>query len=191
MKGRKSRSFLLAHTADGIDPSSHSLVVVNPSLAVAEEFRVKLLADPAWAEWTATLSSIASVTFTARMRTIGSWGDISDTDAVWESFACTVKDEAAFVAAHDRFFASETGKKGPAQVHVAAVAAAGGAPYTHVIDVGWASEAEMEAWREANASNADWLAYVDAASAAATCGDPTLSRVLSAGGASMKAALGR
>jgi hypothetical protein len=191
MKDRKSRALLLANVADGVDPASHTLVVLSPSIASSEAFREKLLSDPAWAEWTSTLSSLATITSTARFQTLKSWGDLSDADVIWESFTCTVTDPAAFIAAHDRFMASAQGKAAPGQVHVVAVAAGGGAPFTHAIDVGWASEAEMEAWRDGNATNADWLAYLDAASKAGTCSNASLSRVLTASGVSMKAALGR
>jgi hypothetical protein len=191
MKARKSRAYLLAHVADGTDPSSHTITVVNPSLAASEAFRDKLLSDPAWAEWTAALYSVATPTASARYQTLRSWGDLSDGDVIWESYTCNVSDLGAFIAAHDRFFASETGKRGGAQVHLVAVAAAGGAPFTHGIDVGWASEAEMEAWRDANADNPDWLAYLAAANAAGSCANPTLSRVVSASGVSLKAALGK
>jgi len=191
MKGRKSRAFLLANVADGVDPASHTLVVVSPSLASSEAFRDKLLADPAWAEWTSTLSSLATVTMAARFQTLKSWGDISDADVIWESFTCNVTDPAAFLAAHDRFMAGAQGKAFPGQVHIVALAAGGGMPYTHAIDVGWASEAEMEAWRDGIATNAEWLAYLDAANKAGICSNPSLSRMLTASGVSLKAALGR
>jgi hypothetical protein len=95
-------------------------------------------------------------------RTLKSWGEVVDSDLVWMSFAFDVKDPAGFTAAIDKFIASETGKKFPGQVHLEGVIAGGITPVTHAISVGYASEAEMEAWAGLLMGSADWAAYLEA-----------------------------
>jgi hypothetical protein len=116
-----------------------------------------------------------------------SWGDISDQDVVWLSVAFTVTDQPAFLAARDRYTASETGKKFPGQGHLSAVVAAGASPVTHVITIGYASEAEMESWGSLNRASADWQTYLDASRGSAEVVGLTLSRVVKSWGpATMK-----
>jgi hypothetical protein len=158
-KQAPGRVMLFANTADGDSPATHSFVVLNKSAASGEAYSQKLVGTPAMAEFQAAAAKLSTTTSTARYRTVKSWGDISDTDAVWLGVALAVKDVPAFLAARDRYRATETGKKFPGQGHLAAVVAAGASPVTHVIFVGYANEAEMESWGAVNATSADWQAF--------------------------------
>ena len=95
-------------------------------------------------------------------RTVLSSGDINDTDTVWAVHSFDVDDPAAFLAAVEKLLASPTGKKHPGQVHVSAVVAGGITPVNTVISVGYASEAEMEAWVTTRNASTDWAAYLEA-----------------------------
>ena len=75
--------------------------------------------------------------------------------------AFSVKDEPAFLAALNKLMASPTGKKFPGQVYLSSVRAGGLTPVTHLISVGYASEAEMEAWLATRDASKDWKAYLD------------------------------
>jgi hypothetical protein len=178
---------LLSSLADGENQATHSFVTLNKSAAAGEAFSQKLIVDPAWAQFQGALAKLGSVTSTARYRIMKSWGDISDQDVVWLSVAFTVTDQSAFLEARDRYTASETGKKFPGQGHLSAVVAAGASPVTHVITIGYASEAEMESWGSLNRASADWQAYLDASRGSAEVVGLTLSRVVKSWGpATMK-----
>jgi hypothetical protein len=72
-----------------------------------------------------------------------------------------------------------------------AVEAAGMGPATHAIIVGWAGEAEREAWNDANAANSDLVLFNLEAEMSSDFLGANLSRTLAAHGASLKSALGR
>jgi hypothetical protein len=72
-----------------------------------------------------------------------------------------VSDQAKFSAALDALMTSDLGKKFPGQVHLSAVVAGGMTPVSHVISVGYASEAEIEAWFAVRDPSPDWAAYQD------------------------------
>ncbi len=187
LKQGTGRLLLLASLADGDNPATHAFAVLNKSAAAGEAFGQKLAADPAWAQFQGAMAKLGTITNTARYRTIKSWGDISDSDAVWLGVALVVTDVPAFLAARDRYQASETGKKFPGQGHLSAVVAAGASPVTHVVSVGYASEAEMESWGTVNRASADWQAYQTAIQGSAQVVGFTLSRVVKAWGpATMK-----
>lgn len=181
-KQATGRLLLLAAIADGDSPTTHSYAILNKSAAAAEAFNQKLFPDPAWAQFQASMAKLGTVTSTARYRTIKSWGDISDDDAVWVGVALVVKDAPAFLAARDRYGASETGKKFPGQGHLAGVIAAGASPVTHLISVGYASEAEMENWARVTRASADWQAYQNEIRDNAQVMGFTLSRVVKSWG---------
>jgi hypothetical protein len=190
MKDRKSRGMLMANVVDGANPATHSFVVTYPSMADAEAFSAKLYADPAWSEFLTTLSSLGAPAGTMRLRTLRSWGDISDSDVVWANFSFRVTNPAAFLAATERFLATSTGKSIPGQTHLAAIAA-GGEGATHVIVAGWASEAEAEAWNDKNANNPEWLAYLAELDLSSEFLGTNISRTLAAAGATLKSTVGQ
>jgi hypothetical protein len=156
---------LQVHMADGDNPATHSFVPLYKSAAEREAYAQKVMADPAWADFQATMTRVVQPVSNVMYRTLKSWGEVVDTDLVWMSFAFDVKDPAGFTAAIDKFIASETGKKFPGQVHLEGVIAGGMSPVTHSISVGYSSEAEMETWGESLMGNADWAAYLKTARA--------------------------
>jgi hypothetical protein len=161
------RLLLQAVVAGGASPVTHVFVPIYKTAADREAFVQKLQADPAWAQFQATMAKLSAPHGTVMYNTLKSWGDISDTDVVWQGHAFAVKDPAAFVAALDKFMTSETGKKFPGQVHLSSVVAGGISPVTHSISVGFASDVERASWGDAMQGNADWEAYVEASRKAA------------------------
>lgn len=181
------RLILQVHLADGANPATHSFVPIYKSASEREAFVQKLQADPAWNEFTATMTKLSEPASNTLHRTLKSWGEVVDTDHVWGAYAFDVNDPAAFVAALDKLMASATGKKFPGQVHVSEVVAGGITPVNHVISVGYASEAEMEAWNDSLDGNADWKAYIDASNKSAEYLGANLARDLKTWGpASLK-----
>lgn len=173
---------LQVFVANGSNPATHSFVPLFKSAADREAYTLKLMADPAWAEYQAAMAQLAQPVSQVMYVTLKSWGEVVDTDLVWMSFAFAVEDPAAFVGAIDKFMASETGKKFPGQVHLERVMAGGISPVTHAVSVGYASEAEMEVWAESVVGNADWAAYLDASRPAAQPLGSTLIRTIKSWG---------
>jgi hypothetical protein len=168
--------------ANGSNPSTHSFVPLFKSAADREAYTQKLLGDPAWAEFQATMAQLAQPVSQVMYRTLKSWGEVADTDLVWMSYAFAVEDPAAFLAALGSFMASETGKKFPGQVHIEGVIAGGITQVTHAISVGYASEAEMETWADSMIGNADWAAYLAASRPNAQLLGATMGRTIKSWG---------
>jgi len=181
------RLILQVHLADGANPATHSFVPIYKSAAEREAFVQKLQADPAWNEFTTTMTKLSQPVSTTLHRTVKSWGEVVDTDHVWAAYAFDVNDPAAFAAALDKLMTSATGKKFPGQVHLSDVVAGGITPVNQVISVGFASEAEMDAWNDSLDASADWNAYIDASNKSAEYLGANLARDLKTWGpASLK-----
>lgn len=160
------RLLLQIQLADGSDPSTHSFVPVYRSAADREAYFEKLQADPAFSAFQKKLAELADGTTTASYRVQRSWGDVSDDDDVWMTYAFSVSNPIGFVAANESFIGSATGKKFPGQLHLSSASAAGfGTSMTHLLSVGFASEAEMESWMETVAASPEWQSYLAALNA--------------------------
>lgn len=173
---------LQAEVADGSSPATHSFIPIYKTAAEREAFVQKLQADPAWNVFQGEMAKLTQPVSVVVYRTVKSWGEIVDTDHVWMGHAFHVTDAPAFLAAVDKFRASPTGQKFPGQVYLSAVVAGGITPVTHLISVGYASEAEMEAWTATRDASADWAAYLKASSKAAEYLGGNLSRDLKSWG---------
>lgn len=191
-KGFPGKLLLQAEVADGNSPATHSFVPIYRSAAEREAFVQQLQADPAWATFMAEMAKLTQPVSTTLYRTVRSWGDPVDTDRVWMGYAFHVTDPAAFLGAINKLIASPTGKKFPGQAYLSAVEAGGITPVTHVISVGFASEAEMAAWNATRDASSDWAAYLKESRKAAEFLGATLSRNLKSWGpASMSSFAGK
>jgi len=173
---------LQAAVADGSNPATHSFIPLYKTAAEREAFIRKLEADPAWKTFLAEITKLTQPVSTVLYRTLKSWGEVVDTDHVWAGHAFKVNDAPAFLAAIDKFLASPTGKKFPGQVHLSVVVAGGLTPVTHVVAVGYASEAEMEAWSAVRDASADWATLQKESRKAAEYLGTSLSRDLKSWG---------
>jgi hypothetical protein len=153
---------LQVSVADGDHPATHSWVPVYESAGQREAWGAKLRASAVWPEFLWTIQQLSDPGGTTLYRTVLSGGNIDDTDTVWAAHSFRVDDPAAFIAAVKQFMASPTGQKFPGQVYVSSVVAGGITPVTTLISVGYASEAEMEAWTATRNGTADWATYLEA-----------------------------
>lgn len=168
-KQYKGRLLLQSHLADGANPATISIVNLYPSLAEYEVFAKLAQNDPGWLELLNTVAPISTPTSNSMLSLVKRWGDTNDTDTVWNVVSFNVTDPAAMVAAMDTWMASPGGKKSTGQVFLIAMDAGGVSEpnVTHLITVGYASLAEMEADGAALAKDADFanlLAALDKAS---------------------------
>lgn len=173
---------LQSNVADGANPASHTFVPIYRTTAEREAFAQSLQGNPAWTEFQATLEKTTQPGGTVLHQVVKHWGEVNDTDHVWIVYAFDVSDPAAFLAALDAFMASATGKKSPGQVYLSAVVAGGVSPVSHVISVGYASEAEMAAWQEVRNASADWSAFQKASAPAGEFLGASLARDLKSWG---------
>lgn len=173
---------LQVELANGSNPATHTFVPIYKTAADREAFVAKLQGDPAWAVFQGEMAKLSQPVSTVLYRVVKTWGDLVDTDHVWMGHAFAVSDPAAFVAALDKLMASPTGKNFPGQVYLSSVTAGGITPVTHLISVGYASEAEMETWTTTRDASADWAAYLKASRKAAEYLGANLSRDLKSWG---------
>jgi len=155
--GDTGSAALMVSVAGG--DSSHVFISSFESRAAREAWSAKLNPSKAWTKYSKTTAGLIERGGSSRMDVVKSWGDESNKDVFWEIFSFTVTDPAALSAALDTFLASDTGKKFPGQVHLSAIAAAGPSASTHVISVGFESEAEAEAWGDSLSTSEDWTSY--------------------------------
>jgi hypothetical protein len=158
---------LMANVAGGA--TSHSIISSFDSRAAREAWLTKMRASKAWAKYVKTTAGMTSPGETSRMDFVDDWGtDNADATVLWEMHAFTVTDPGAFLAALEALQASDAGKAAGAQVYLSAVGAAGLAPATHVISVGYKSEAHAEASSAALNETEAWATYLEASGEAGT-----------------------
>ena len=153
---------LMASVIDGGDPATHSIITSMESMAAREAWATKLEGDAGWTKLVDTFVTHSQLGSNARMIFQKSWGEGGDGDVVWHLYALTLTDAEAYAAELDKLMASETGAKFPGSLWLSSVAAAGMGGVTHVLSVGYQSEAEAEAWNATMLPSADWAAFSDA-----------------------------
>jgi hypothetical protein len=158
---------LMGSVAGGAN--SHVIISSFDSRAAREAWTSKLFASDAWATYVKATDGMTEAVGTSRMDFEKSWGESNaDADVFWEIHAFTVADEPALVAALDALMASDAGKAMGTQVYLSSVAAAGLSPSTHLISVGFASEAHAETSTAALEASKAWATYFKASRKAAT-----------------------
>jgi hypothetical protein len=165
--------------------------VLSKSAAEGEAVNAKLYADPAWAAFQTAFDADGKITSGVRLRTIDSYGDINDTDSVWVGVLLRITDVPKYLAARNRYRATETGKKFPGQVHLNAIVAGGASPATHAIHIGYASEAEWESAMQTSASSADWQTFQAEVRDISQVLGTSAHRLVKAWGAPLKDVVGR
>jgi hypothetical protein len=147
--------------------TSHTIISSFDSRAQREAWVGKLYASDAWKKYAKDTADVTERGGVSRMDFVKSWGeDNAGADVFWELHAFTVTDDAAFLAALDAYQSSDTANASGAQVHLSAVAAAGMAPATHVISVGFKNEAHAENANADRIASAAWATYVKASQTA-------------------------
>jgi hypothetical protein len=149
---------LLAAEIDGGDPATHSFISSMESFAAREKWVASLEGNADWIALRDAYFDLVQPGGTSRMVFVKSWGEGAN-DVVWHLFGLEVSDAAKYLGAMDALMASETGKKFPGSLYLSSVAAAGMSSVTHVVSVGYESEAEAEAWNDVMLQSADWATF--------------------------------
>ncbi|MDP6979521.1 MAG: hypothetical protein QF570_13120 [Myxococcota bacterium] len=158
---------LMASVVDGSDPATHRIIAFWDSVAQREEYTQKLFADSAWRKFRARYSDLTQPGSTSRQVVLRSWGKQSGANVVWHIYAFTVTNPVAFTTALDIFMTNEALESFPGRMHLSGVVAAGITDVTHLISVGYESEAQAEAALETASSSPDWGTHLETAGTSA------------------------
>ncbi len=181
------RVVLRANIADGPNPETHSVLVLGQSVAEREAFQAELYASPEWAQFLETMATLSpSPGSTSRGTILWNTGDLSDKDVVWINHFLTVSEPAVLLNAMQTYSASDMGQQAPGQLHLSAVYAGGPTAPSHIISIGYESEAEMAAWAQKQQADPAYRVLVDTMLSVATYHGATMSRDGKAWGKSAK-----
>ena len=150
---------LMISQVDGADPSTHSILWAAESVAEREKYTKSMEGNADWAALVASLSNATDGWSTYRMAFNKTWGDGGDTDSVWYLHALVITDVSAYERALDALMSSTVAKKFKGTMSLSTVVAGGITPASHVLSMGYANEAEAEAWNDALAGSPAYAAF--------------------------------
>lgn len=181
MKSAEGKAFpgkmmLMGNMANGVDPTTHSWVLVYKSAADAEAWGKSMEGSKAWSDFMAAIVPLSTPTGEARYSLIRRWGTPDEATSVWEGHMLKSSDPFATFNAIDKWMKSAKGKASPAEVYLSAPIAAGVTPMTHIVSVGFKSEADAEAWNDSLETNADWGTFMTEIDASTEYLGATMSR---------------
>jgi len=164
-QGYAGRTTLYGNVIDGTNPATHTVISLHHSLAEREAMAAKLMESGAWQAFMDALPDGISPVSTTRGVFAASWGTASAADVVWTHHFFAVSNATAFVSAMSDLMASDAMKKFPGHVMLHALTA-GQNGASHVISVGYESEAEGEKWGQTLQGNDTWTLYLARSGAA-------------------------
>ena len=148
---------LMQSTMDGADPTTHSIIWTTDSVADRATYMQSMERNEDWNTFVATLSGLTRGFSSYRMAFLKTWGDSGSSDPVWYIHMLKLEDGAAYLKALDALMTSELGRTFSGWMVFSRVVAGGVTPSSHLISVGFETEAEAEDWEarlEASAENA-------------------------------------
>jgi len=164
-QGYTGRTLLNSNVIDGTNPATHTVISLHRSLAAREAMASKLVESGAWQTFMDAMPAGVTPVSTTRGVFVASWGEASEKDVSWTHHSFAVGNATAFVGAMEDLMAGEAMKKFPGHVMLHALTA-GQNGASHVISVGYESEAEGEQWGQTLQGNADWNLYLARSGAA-------------------------
>ena len=148
---------LMQATMDGADPTTHSIIWTTDSVAERATYMQSMEGNADWNSFVETLSGLTRGFASYRMAFVKTWGDSLGTDPIWYIHMLSLEDGAAYLKALDELMTSEVGQTFTGWMVLSRVVAGGLTPASHLISVGFETEAEAEDWEarlEASAENA-------------------------------------
>ena len=135
----------------GVNPATHRVVVLYPSIAEMESWNKKFADSSAGRTFRRSIDGIASPVAQYMEQPLQSWGEVSNDDTVFDVVRMQVSDVAATASGLDALMNAPESKSFPGQIWLIQVVRGNAAPdgrVTHQIVVGYESLAEMEAWQD-------------------------------------------
>ena len=136
---------------NGVNPATHRVVVLYPSIAEMESWNKKFADSSAGRTFRRSIDGIASPVAQYMEQPLQSWGEVSNDDTVFDVVRMQVSDVAATASGLDALMNAPESKSFPGQIWLIQVVRGNAAPdgrVTHQIVVGYESLAEMEAWQD-------------------------------------------
>ena len=162
---------------NGVSPATHSITVLWPSRMENETSSAKMNASSEFQGTMASIYSAAEEVYNSSNQTLKGWGTVTNKDTLWTSILLNVTDPGKLLEAMDALMASEDFKEFPGQVWLSEIAfgnAVEGGVATHIITVGYQSQAEMEAWGDKSAKSVAWMQFYRASESVSTTINRTL-----------------
>ena len=147
---------------NGVNPATHRVVVLYPSIAEMEKWNRKFVGSDAGTAFVESISDIASPVGQYMEQPLKSWGTVSNEDKVFDVVRLRVTDAAATLAGLDALMSAPEAKEFPGQLWLVQVVRGNAAPdgrVTHQIVVGYESLAEMEAWQDYMLTTNAWKTW--------------------------------
>lgn len=180
-QGYAGRTTLNSNVIDGANPATHTVISLHHSLAEREAMMAKLMNSGTWQTFMDALPDGVSPVSTTRGVFAASWGTPSAADVAWTHHFFAVSNTTAFVSAMKDLMASNAMKMFPGHVMLHALTA-GQNGASHVISVGYESEAEGEKWSQSLEGNDTWTLYLARSAAASEYLGATVARQVKAWG---------
>ena len=151
---------------NGVNPATHRVVVLYPSIAEMESWNQKFSGSDAGKAFMDSINGIASPVAQYMEQPLQNWGTVSNDDMVFDIVRLQVSDAAATAAGLDALMNAPESKDFPGQTWLIQVVRGNSAPdgrVTHQIVVGYESLAEMEAWQDYMLTTEAWKTWVGVA----------------------------
>ena len=145
-KDRTAQLHLESIGFNGVNPATHRVVVLYPSIAEMEKWSKKFVGSDAGNAFLESISDISSPVGQYMEQPLKSWGTVSNEDKVFDVVRLQVSDPAATLAGLDALMSAPEAKDFPGQIWLVQVVRGNAAPdgrVTHQIVVGYESLAEM------------------------------------------------
>ena len=165
-KDRTAQLHLEAIGFNGVNPATHRVVVLYPSIAEMEKWNKKFVGSDAGNAFLKTINDISSPVGQYMEQPLKSWGTVSNKDKVFDVVRLQVSDPAATLAGLNALMRAPETKGFPGQIWLIQVVRGNAAPsgrITHQIVVGYESLAEMEAWQDYMLTTNAWKTWSDVA----------------------------
>ena len=151
---------------NGVNPATHRVVVLYPSIAEMESWNKKFEGSEAGTAFMEAINDVASPVAQYMEQPLQSWGDVSNDDMVFDVVRMQVSDAAATAAGLNALMSAPESKDFPGQIWLIQVVRGNAAPdgrVTHQIVVGYESLAEMETWQDYMLTTDAWKTWAGVA----------------------------
>ncbi len=152
---------------NGASPTTHSIVVLYPSMTEMDKWTLKNANSKEGAAFRAVASKISKPVTQYITVPMKSWGTVSSKDTHWDSISMNVTDPAAVLAGLDEMMTSAELQDFPGELWLVEVLrgqSSATGHMTHQIYVGYESLSELDAWSDKLHKTAAWQKWLGVAS---------------------------
>ncbi|NCF45120.1 MAG: hypothetical protein GWP70_09915 [Proteobacteria bacterium] len=166
-KDRSAQVQLQATTFNGVNPATHRVVVLYPSLTEMDQWNAKFLGSKTQETFTTAISEIATPVAQSMTVPMQSWGTVSSKDTHWDSISILAANPVGTLASLDELMNAPEMADFPGQIWLVQVLrgqASPGGHMTHQIYIGYENLSELDAWSDKMYQTEAWQKYIAAAS---------------------------